>query len=410
MTEQLASSVFPQLIPIKELSEANRSALAANASVQELSPGARLSARDEAAHMLYLLEGKLGMASQGQIAGTVEGGTPRANLPLFSDRGQHDFAIAETTGRLLRVDKALFSKLLNDENLSGYEVEAEVEVSETESAVFAEIYAAYQAEKLELPAMPEVALRLREAASDPDTGIPEIARIIQMDAAVAGAVLHAANSPLFRGSSEINTVKDALVRLGLKTTQSLATTIAMRQSFQVKSPAIKKRMHQLWEQSVHVSALSYIIARRVGKPFDPERALLAGLLHAIGGVPILQYVEKSGLDPTPDELDAVIGKLCAPIGVLVMKFWNFDPEITSVVDAAGNWRRDTGEAADYTDIVLAARRYSLVGTPIEPQLPALNDMPVFAKLGLGDANDEGRIEVLQEAEGEINGIKAMLNA
>jgi HD-like signal output (HDOD) protein len=93
-----------------------------------------------------------------------------------------------------------------------------------------------------------------------------------------------------------------------------------------------------------------------------------------------------------------------------MKFWNFDPELANVVDAAGNWHRDTGKAADYTDIVLAARRYSLVDTPMEAQLPALNDMPVFTKLGLGDANDEGRIELLQEAEGEINGIKAMLNA
>ena len=410
MSEQLANSVLPNLIPIKELSDANRATLAEQASVSELAPGDRLTARDETGSMLYLLAGKLGLASQGKQAGEVEAGTPRAALPLFSDRGNHDFAVAESASKVLRVDKALFAKLLNEENLAGYQVASEVEVSETESAVFAEVYAAYQAEKLELPAMPEVAMRLRQAASDPDVGIPEISKIIQMDAAVAGAVLHAANSPLFRGSSEISTIKDALVRLGLKTTQSLATSIAMRQTFQVNSAAIKKRMRQLWEDSVHVSALSFIIARRVGAPFDPERALLAGLLHDIGGVPILQYIEKCSLDPTPAEIDAVIEKLHGPIGVLVMKFWNFDPEITAVVDETDNWMRDTGDAADYCDIVLAARRYSYVDTPRDAELPALDQMPAFRKLKLGDVDDEGHVEVLQEAEDEINGIKSMLNA
>lgn len=410
MSTQLADSVFPHLIPLKELNEANRATLAADASVAALNAGDRLTARDETGAMVYLLSGKLALASGGKQAGAIESGTPRALMPVFSDRANLDFAVAEAACKVLRVNKATFARLLNEENTSGYEVAAEVEVSATESAVFAEIYQAYQAEKLELPSMPEVAMRLREAANDPDVGIPEIARLIQTDAAVAGALLHAANSPLFRGASEISTIKDALVRLGLKTSQSLAMTIAMRQTFQVKTPAIKQRMRELWEHSVHISALSYIIARRAGKPFDPERALLAGLLQNIGGVPILKYLENATIDPTREELDAVLDKLGATIGVLVMSFWKFDPELTTVVEESGNWMRSTEGPADYCDIALVAKRYSYVDTPRDAQLPKLDDMPAFKKLSLGQTDDEGHVAVLQEAEGEISGLKSMLNA
>lgn len=397
------------LVPLRELSATNRRRIAEAAREQALAPGERLTAEQEAGALVYLLEGKLGLASSGRVAGELKADAPRAKLPVFADRATKDFAVAEGPARVLRVDKRLFTELLKQEQLAGYEVVSDVEVSDQEGALFKEIYAAYQAKTLELPPMPEVALRIRKLADDPEVGIPELAKVVQMDPAVAGALMHAANSPLFMGASPVSTIKDAVVRLGLKTTQNLATSIAMRQTFQLKSSAVKARAQEVWERSVNVSAVSYVIARRIGRPFDPDRALLAGLLHDIGSIPILSFVEKHGLSPTPAELDHIIAKLHSMIGVLVLSFWGLDREFSTVVEQADNWLRDEGPETDYCDIVLAAQVLAAQGTARAAALPPLHEIPAVAKLGLTALDEDGRPVVLKEAEAEIAGIRAILN-
>lgn len=403
------ANTLGELVPVKELGAPNLGRLADAAKVETLAPGQKITANSETGWLLYLLEGKLGLASMGRAAGGVEAGTPRAKLPLFSDRTNNDFAVAETAATILRVDKQLFGELLNEENLSGYQVVSDLEVSDQESALFQEIYTAYQEKKLELPPMPEVALRIRRMSDDPDVGIPELAKVVQMDAAVAGAVMHAANSPLFMGAQPVSSIRDAVVRLGLKTTHNLATSIAMRQTFQLKSSLVKERVQALWERSVNVSALSYVIAKRQGRPFDPDRALLAGLLHEIGTVPILSYVEKNKLQPGADELDHIIAKLSSMIGVLILSYWGLDGELITVVEESQNWSRDAAPEPDYADIVLVARAYA-GATGTGPQSPPLAELPALKKLNLGALDENGHPEVLREAEAEVTGLRQILNA
>ncbi len=408
MSNEISSELLENLVPIKELNAENRTQLVNNARVDSLQPGQKLAAAEEHDWLVYLVQGKLSLASQASAAGSVEGDTPRAKLPVFAERVTSDFAVAESPTRILRLEKALFNKLLNDEHLGGYEVVADVEVQDYEGEIFQQIYQACQSENLDLPPMPEVAMRIRRMADDPDVGIADLAKVVQMDPAVAAGVLHAANSPLFRGTSQVSNIKDAMVRLGLKTTQSIATSIAMRETFKSKSPAIKQRMRKLWEHCVDVSALSFVIARKVGG-FDPERALLAGLLHDIGAVPILNFLEQKDLNPTPQELEATIQKLHGMVGVLVFNAWGFDPELTTVVEESDDWMRDAGPAPDYCDIVLVAQLYSYLDTPRAASLPKLDQTPAFKKLKLGELDEQGHVAVLEEAAEEIAGIKQLLS-
>jgi putative nucleotidyltransferase with HDIG domain len=409
MSAVIDDTLLGDLVPVKELGPDHRARLAASARVETIEAGNKLAATKEQDWLIYILEGELGVASVGRSAGKIEASSPRAKLPLFSERASNDFAIAEKSSTILRIDKRLFAELLNTENLAGYQVVSDLDVGEAESAVFSQVYEAYQSKQLELPPMPEVALRLRRMADDPDVGIPEIAKVVQTDPAVAGAIMHAANSPLFCSSKTVGTLKDAVVRLGLKTTRSLATSISMRASFKADQPEIKARAKELWEHSVNVSALSYVIARRAGKSFDPERALLAGLLHDIGTIPILSFICKAGLKPSAQELEHIIQKLHAMVGVLVLNYWDFDPELVSVAEEADHWQRDADAQADYCDIVIVAQLLTYAGTERAARLPAPQDVPAFAKLGL-TTDDEGAVKLLSEAAGEIENLRALLNA
>lgn len=408
MNLPLNTDSLANLIPVKELSEANRSTLVEKSELIELAPGSRISASREQAWLVYLVAGKLSLASMSSANGSLEEGAPRARLPVFADRANNDFAVAEAPSTLLRLDKALFSELLNNEHLSGYQVVADVEVNEAESVLFQKIYEAYQNKTLQLPPMPEVAMRIRKMANDPEVGVPELAKTIQMDAAVAGSIMHAANSPLFCGAAPVGNIRDGVVRLGLKTTQSVATSIAMRATFNVKSAAIKQHMQTLWQHSVNVSAISYVIARKY-KQLDPDRALLAGLLHDIGVIPILHFLESSHIEASAQEISAAISKLRAMIGVLVLNAWDFDTDMLNVVEHAEDWMRDPGPQADYCDIVLVAQLYNAQDTPEATGLPPLQDVPAVKKLNLGTFDEEGHLAVLTEAETEIAEVKKLLD-
>lgn len=410
MSEAVDVELLSELIPIKELGSNNRAALADSARIEELPAGHKLSAAREQAYLVYLLEGELALASVGRAAGQISANSARARLPVFSDRTANDFAVAEAPSMLLRLDKALFGKLLNGENLAGYEVVSDVGVSQTESRLFEQLYEAYHAKQLELPPMPEVALQIKRMADDPEANFASVAKVVQSDPAVAGAIMHAANSPLFRASKPTATLKDAVVRLGLKTTRSLAMSLAMRATFQSDVPSVKQRVRQVWERSVTISALSYAIARRCRAKLDPERALLAGLLHDIGSVPILNYIAKHKLEHTPDELDEILAKLRSMVGVLVLNYWGFDQDLITVVEESRDWDRDAGSEPDYCDLVLVAQLCSNLDIPRAAALPPLDQVPAVRRLGLGEPDEDGALEALRDLESEIQGIKQLLAA
>ena len=406
MTEPLDQTTR-EFVPLKELSDAGRSRLLADAQREALPPGRKINGSDRQHELLYLLDGSMGLVSGGQaIRLTSE--SPRAREPLFAERVTNEFAVAETECSVLRIDRAAFSQALTDERTAGFEVN-DVEISADEGRIFQEIYEATMARKLELPPMPEVAIRIQHLSADPDVGIQELTKVIQMDAAVAGALLHATNSPLYRGAKTINNIRDAVVRLGLRTTRMLATNIALRQAFKATSPVVAERMRQLWEHSVNVSAIAYVLARK-SRRFDPERALLVGLMHDIGVIPILKYMDQQNLNPTSEALESTITKLHAMTGVLVMNFWGMDPELVTVVEEADNWMRDAGAEPDYCDLVIVSQLLSYINTPRMAELPRPDQVPAFRKLNLGELDEDMNLAILDEARDELEAIRNVLNA
>ena len=112
MSNEISSELLESLVPVKELNAENRTQMVNNARVDNLQPGQKLAAAEEHDWLVYLVEGKLSLASQASAAGSVEGDSPRAKLPVFAERVTSDFAVAESPTRILRLEKALFNKLL----------------------------------------------------------------------------------------------------------------------------------------------------------------------------------------------------------------------------------------------------------------------------------------------------------
>ncbi|HHO68806.1 MAG TPA: HDOD domain-containing protein, partial [Gammaproteobacteria bacterium] len=205
--------------------------------------------------------------------------------------------------------------------------------------------------ELQLPTLPEVALRVRDAVEDEDATANRIAEIIAMDAALSARLIHVANSPLYRGRKEIDRLPMVVSRLGNSLVRSLVTSQVMKQMFQATSDAVDQRLRGVWEHSVQVAAIARALAAQFTK-VAPDQAMLAGLLHDIGVLPVLYRAEeRDELLEDTDLLDDLIKELHGCIGAAILRHWKFPDSLVAVAAEHENLQRSHDGPADLIDVV-----------------------------------------------------------
>ncbi len=265
-----------------------------------------------------------------------------------------------------------------------------------------ELRDAIRANKITLPTLPEVALKVRDAVERESSSAADIAAIIATDAAVSARLLQVANSPLYRGRVPIESVQMAVARLGVRLVRSLVVSLAMQGIFQATSDALDRRFRDVWENSVQVAAIARVLAKSLPH-LDTDQAMLAGLIHNIGALPILVQAENK--DVTDErELDFLLERLSPGIGRLILDSWDFSPSLAAVTEHFNDFGYDDGPQADYVDVVIVARLQSLMGSGHPDAALDWNDIRSFEKVGL--ATDVEVVE-MEGAEEEMNGVKEM---
>lgn len=131
-----------------------------------------------------------------------------------------------------------------------------------------------------LPTIPAVAMRVVELAARPDAGMPEVARLIGRDPALATKVLKVANSPLYGFRRKTQNLRLALNLLGLNAVISLALNFSLARALHgIKSQGFDAEHY--WRRSVIAAVAARSLGMRLGVK-DAEELLLAGLLQNIG--------------------------------------------------------------------------------------------------------------------------------
>ncbi|NVZ11053.1 HDOD domain-containing protein [Allochromatium humboldtianum] len=406
MPQILTNSTLDDLSPVHDLDKDQRARLASSGQIAAVPAGKRITAVQEHPWMLYLLSGQVCLV-RGETKELIQAGSRRALQPIFSEHNLLDQAVFTADSELLRLDRQLYDSLNNPRRPAVPGSLDELDLSDAEGALLGKLYHACKEDKLALPTLPKVARAIQDAMKDPNITSARLARIVQVDLAVTGGLIRLANSVVYRGVKTIPDVRNAIIRLGMEITRSAVMSLSMQQLFRTKSPIMKHRMKAAWNRSVHISALSYVIARHCPK-FNPEHAMLAGLVHDVGVIPILDYVSRNEIQVGEDELEAAIIKLHRLVGELVVGYWGLGPEITEIVRYSGDWYRDDKDAPDYGDIVRVARLYRLNQSESRGPLPRYDEVPAYYKLGLGFPANDGTVDVIAEAGEELSAVMAML--
>ncbi len=260
-------------------------------------------------------------------------------------------------------------------------------------------------QRIILPSLPEVAVRVRRLLERNDTTSERLTQLVSLDPILSSRLIRASNSPLARGATQIVDVKMAITRLGMSSVRNIVMSYAVEQLYTSGVDAgdrVKRRhLQAVWRHSVHVAALSHVLASRRTR-LNPEQAMLAGLIHDIGKFPIIEYAScVPGLLDDERGLRRILAILHGRVGELVLRSWGFSEDLIVVVRDHERFVTGGAHEPGYIDIVTVANLLSLVGTDHPHCRLDWSDFSAFASL---DLSPEESIDALQDAQREVQAI------
>lgn len=359
----------------------------------------------------YLLEGELSLHPDSENHYEVREGTTLAALPLNSGKNFGATAHALTDVTILKLSSEinlLWAKQCHEQVSCVELLDIQLPEEISNRQFFDSFTHAYRENKLRLPSLPNVALKLKQAMHK-DIGIKQAVDIIHIDPPIVAKLIQVANSPLYASAIPIKNCLDAVNRIGLNATRKLVLGISLKQLFNCKNPELMKGMQQLWKDSLYVSSLSFVLALECSN-IDPEDALLAGLVCDIGAIPLLHFAEQfPDKSPNLAELQSSLPYLRGPVGSLVLHTLGFSAELCNIPYLAENWLYDGGDQLTLPDIVILAKLHSYFGTRKSTGLPYINSIPAYSKINEGKLNPDFSLSILHQAQNRIHAAMQLLS-
>lgn len=410
--ESLPVQRLRQFTPLNRLTEEQLVLLASRAERRTHTPGQKVAERGVRDGLdFYLLSGAVELESiDGRKSEIVADSDRAANAVARLQPRMYDVTAIQPC-EFLVVEQDVLNQLLRVAPLDQVESLSEENAdADEEYQLLMEFYAELRSNQLSLPSVPDVAWKVRRMAERDDTTAEQIASAITADPAMAAKLVRACNSPLYRGFSEVRNVRETVVRLGTKTTRQLVTVFAMREVFQSRQPILQKTMEKLWDHSREVAALCWVLADSVTR-INPEEALLAGLLHDIGVVPVVVQAEHHvNLFADQVNLDRAISELRGDVGAALLENWGFPESFSEVARYAEVWDYDCCKPApQLVDIVIVAQLHAMIGGSQSEGLPAFEQVPAYLRLGELELNVTRSLKLLTEARARVDEVRQLLS-
>jgi HD-like signal output (HDOD) protein len=145
--------------------------------------------------------------------------------------------------------------------------------------------------ELSFPTSLDASRRVLKAVENPDLGLASLAKIVVAEPLLSAKVIRLANSVALNPANQtVRDVRQAVVRVGMDPIKALAMVLIMDQLRQShRHSGCRELSNRLWERSVHVAALSFVLARKLTR-LNADEAMFAGIVNDLGRFYLLARV------------------------------------------------------------------------------------------------------------------------
>ena len=231
---------------------------------------------------------------------------------------------------------------------------------------------------LVLPAMPAWASKVLKMLDNLKVSHGKIAPAVTPDPVFVAQLLKTANGALFPRKPRVYSINASIARIGYEKLRNLIVSVSTDELPIIEKPALKKHLAEFRDHSREVAAICYVLAKSQ-KHLTQDHAMLAGLVHDIGRMPLLLYMEDKNLPVDDGTIATVMRKYSGLAGERLLKLWEFPPELVEIPMAHENIQRETaGTRASYADVVTVANMLT------RPNAKIINwdDVSAIKRMGL----------------------------
>ncbi len=141
-----------------------------------------------------------------------------------------------------------------------------------------------------LPTSPQIFSRLCVLLNDDNADLGKVVNLISIDAGLTARVIRLSNSVFFRGSMPIQSLDEAINRVGFREVHKMVGVAMTEQVFKDGLPAYGLTSTQVWENSVATAIAMEKLSHRAGE--EQHVAYTVGLLRQIGKLVLGRILEK----------------------------------------------------------------------------------------------------------------------
>jgi len=267
----------------------------------------------------------------------------------------------------------------------------------------------FRFEDARLPTLPQAVVYLERAIRDETVSMTRLAKLLEKDPVLATRLIRVANSAYFKSVSPVESVPEAVSRVGFSASQNIALVL-LSKAFTPSHKLVANKVNELWSQSLRIAAMASSLSHHYPL-VDANRAMLGGLLYNVGAMLLLTKIdERVKVITHPGILDHMIDRHAAQFGLKLLQHWEMDPDLQDVVGNRNHWQRDHSHAADLADLVMVARCCISLPEGTAPDLHACQQLPCYRRLQQFVYRSRSLEELVAEADESVEETLELLAA
>ncbi|MFZ5895736.1 MAG: HDOD domain-containing protein [Myxococcota bacterium] len=180
------------------------------------------------------------------------------------------------------------------------------------------------------PPLPEVALELMSLGGRDETNVADVVGLLERDEMLAATVLRLVGSPMYAGRTGIHSLREAVVRLGVRGVRDAVFEAALRRGVFTLGE-YGETMATIARHSTMTAYITRIVCRRAA--IDQDLAFICGLLHDVGFAGLLLAVThmEGAAAPPLDKLWKDVDSLHEQASLMLSSRWSLPAPVVEVV-------------------------------------------------------------------------------
>ena len=218
-----------------------------------------------------------------------------------------------------------------------------------------------------IPILPGIYWRLEKEIRRSTFSMNGVAEIIQSDPLMVARLLHIAHSSYYSIPTGVTNLLQALTFLGVDIIKALVLYVKIF-SIEDVSPETRSILKEVKLHSLNVAKLSKaMMEKETGDKNMIELAYMAGLLHDIGKIVLLQlndkqkhsfYSQRIHSFNSDEEEKKLFGVSHVNVGSYILRLWNFQDEIIDAVASHHDSSILDNKALSLKEIIFIANAFS----------------------------------------------------